>query len=351
VNDGSGSSQPNSPASENAGLVEFSVGDHLQLGEYMTLLGGERFSIYRAELNESATYPRIGATVRIPKLNWVLRGFYGHFFQPAPIITVSSSVLNYASSLGGGENTFTPLPSERDEESQFGIEIPYRGWMLDVDTFKNRVNNFLDHSCIGESNACIPIAVDGALIRAWEMTLHSPSLGRYGQFYVTYSNQIAEQRGNIVGGLTCSIATDPACDLGPDYIALDHDQRDTLNTVQRAVSARPHDVRCVGRTFLQRKLEAVRDCDQCDQSPRAAGQLDHHRRISLERSANVRGGGAVQVSLLSFQLSAVSYQLVAHGESVGSPTGRPGSVAPTGLDRLLCCFPRVPSAVADSTLG
>jgi hypothetical protein len=230
VNDGSGSSQPNTPTNEDAGLVEFSMGDHLRLGKYVTLLGGERFSIYRAELDESATYPRIGATVRIPKLNWVMRGFYGHFFQPAPILTVSSSVLNYAGSLGGGENTFTPLPSERDEEHQFGIEIPYRGWMLDLDTFKNRVNNFLDHSCIRESNACIPIAVDGALIRAWEMTLHSPSLWRYGQFYVTYSNQIAEQRGNIVGGLTCSIATDPACDLGPDYVALDHDQRNTLNT-------------------------------------------------------------------------------------------------------------------------
>jgi hypothetical protein len=160
----------------------------------------------------------------------VLRGFYGHFFQPAPILTVSSSVLNYAGSLGGGEDTFTPIPSERDEEHQFGIEIPYRGWMLDVGTFKNRVNNFLDHSNLGESNMYFPIAVDGALIRAWEMTLHSPSLWRFGQFYVTYSNQIAQQRGNIIGGFTCSIASDPACDLGPQYISLDHDQRDTLNT-------------------------------------------------------------------------------------------------------------------------
>ena len=230
VNDGSGPSQPNTPANANAGLVEFYIGDHLRLGQYVTLLGGERFTIYRAELNESAIYPRIGATVRIPRLNWVLRGFYGHFFQPAPILTVSSSVLNYAGSLPGGENTFTPLPSERDEEHQFGIEIPYRGWMLDVDTFKNRVNNFLDHSNLGESNMYFPIAVDGALIRAWEMTLHSPQLARFGQFYVTYSNQIAEQRGNIIGGFTCSIATDPACDLGPGYTALDHDQRNTLNT-------------------------------------------------------------------------------------------------------------------------
>ena len=230
VNDGSGPTQPITPGNANAGLVEFYVGDHLRLGQYVTLLGGERFSIYRAGLDETAVYPRIGATVRIPRLNWTLRGFYGHFFQPAPIQTVSSSVLNYASSLPGGENTFAPLPSERDEEHQFGIQIPYRGWILDIDTFKNRVNNFLDHSNLGESNMYFPIAVDGALIRAWEMTLHSPQLWRLGQFYVTYSNQIAEQRGNIIGGFTCSIPTDPACDLGPDYISLDHDQRNTLNT-------------------------------------------------------------------------------------------------------------------------
>ncbi len=230
VNDGSGPSQPNTPANADAGLVEFYIADHLRLGQYVTLLGGERFSIYRAGLDESAIYPRIGATVRIPRLNWVLRGFYGHYFQPAPILTVSSSVLNYAGSLGGGEDAFTPLPSERDEEHQFGIEIPYKGWMLDVDTFKNRVNNFLDHSNLGESNMYFPIAVDGALVRAWELTLRSPSLAGWGQFHVSYSNQIAEQRGNIIGGFTCSIATDPACDLGPDYFPVDHDQRDTLNT-------------------------------------------------------------------------------------------------------------------------
>ncbi len=220
----------NTPANTSAVLMEFSLGDHLRLGRYVTLLGGERFSIYRAELDESAAYPRIGASVRIPRLNWVLRGFYGHFFQPAPVQTVSSSVLNYAGSLPSGQNTFTPLHSERDEEHQFGFEIPYRGWMLDVDTFKTRVNNYLDHANLGESNLYFPIAVDAALVRAWEMTLHSPELWRSGQFYVTYSNQIAEQRGNIIGGFTCSIASDPACDLGPQYVALDHDQRNTLNT-------------------------------------------------------------------------------------------------------------------------
>jgi hypothetical protein len=230
VNDGSGPSQPNTSANANAGLVEFYLTDHLRLGPYITLLGGERFSIYRSGINESATYPRIGATVRIPRLNWVLRGFYGHSFQPAPVETVSSSVLNYAGSLGSGQNTFTPLPSERDEEHQFGIEIPYKGWMLDLDTFKNRVNNFLDHANLGESNMYFPIAVDGALVRAWEMTLRSPQLARLGQFHLAYSNQIAEQRGNIIGGFTCSISGDPACELDPGYTPVDHDQRHTLNT-------------------------------------------------------------------------------------------------------------------------
>jgi hypothetical protein len=230
VNDGSATSQPNTTGGANAGLVEFYVADHLRVGQYITLLGGERFSIYRSGFNESAIYPHIGATVEIPRLGWVLRGFYGHYFEPAPVQTVSRSVLNYAGSLGSGQNTFTPLHSERDEEHQFGVEIPLRGWMLDVDTFKTRVNNFLDHSNLGESNMYFPIAVDGALMRGWEMTVRSPNLARLGQFHLSYSNQIAEQRGNIVGGFTCSIATDPACDLGSDYTPVDHDQRNTLNT-------------------------------------------------------------------------------------------------------------------------
>jgi len=32
-----------------------------------------------------------------------------------------------------------------------------------------------------------------------------------------------------VGGFTCSLPSDEACELGPDYRAVDHDQRHTLN--------------------------------------------------------------------------------------------------------------------------
>jgi len=222
-------SVPNTTSTANAGLVEFHLSDHLRVGRSITLLGGMRFSSFHSGYNEFAAYPRIGATVEIPRLHWVLRGFYGHFFQPAPVETVSSGLLNYVTSQQG-ENAFLPLHSERDEEHQFGIEIPYKGWLLDVDNVKNRVNNFFDHANVGESNIYFPIAVDGALVRAWELTLRSPQLAHLGQFHLAYSNQIAEQRGNVIGGFACSDPTDPACNLGPDYTPVDHDQRNTLNT-------------------------------------------------------------------------------------------------------------------------
>jgi hypothetical protein len=231
VNDGSATSQPATPANATAHLVEFYLSDHLRLGRYLTLLGGERFSFSSGGFSESAFYPRIGATLEIPRLHWVLRGFYGHFFQPAPLVTVSTSVLNYALTLPGGENTFTPLPSERDEQHQFGLQIPFKGWFLDIANNKNRVNNFLDHSNLGESNMYFPIAVDGALVRSWEMTLRSPRLPRFGQFHLAYSNQIAEQRGAIIGGFTCSLSGDSACTPANfSYTPVDHDQRNTLNT-------------------------------------------------------------------------------------------------------------------------
>jgi hypothetical protein len=109
------------------------------------------------------------------------------------------------------------------------VQIPFRGWLLDADTFKNRINNFLDHSNIGDSSIYFPVTVDGALVRAWELTLRSPRIARFGQAHLAYSNQIAEQRGNITGGLICTPIGDPACDAGFSYTPVDHDQRNTLN--------------------------------------------------------------------------------------------------------------------------
>jgi hypothetical protein len=128
-----------------------------------------------------------------------------------------------------------PLHGERDEEHQFGVTIPFRGWTLDADTFQTRANNFFDHNNIGESNLFIPVTIDGALINGWELTLRSPRIWNRGQFHLAYSNQVALARGAITGGLICFPPTDPSCAADPNYGPLDHDQRNTLNVGFNAI--------------------------------------------------------------------------------------------------------------------
>jgi hypothetical protein len=224
-NDGS---NPNfsQPQTINGGVEEVFVEDSYKPATWLTLVGGLRQSHVEAGVVENAVYPRIGASVLIPKLHWVFRGFYGHFYQPPPLTSVSGPVLEFAN---GSNTTFVPLHGERDEEHQFGVQIPMHGWLLDADTFKTRANNFLDHSNIGESSIFIPVTVQGALIQGWEVTVHSPRLWRYGQVHLAYSNQLAQQRGPITGGLICYPADSPDCAADEGYSALDHDQRNTLN--------------------------------------------------------------------------------------------------------------------------
>jgi hypothetical protein len=224
-NDGS---NPNfsQPQTITGGVEEVFVEDSYKPAAWLTLIGGLRQSHVEAAVVENAIYPRIGASVVIPKLSWVLRGFYGHFYQPPPLTSISGPVLQYAN---GNNTSFVPLQGERDEEHQFGLQIPLRGWLLDADTFKTRANNFLDHSNVGESSIFIPVTVQGALIQGWEVTVHSPRLWRYGQIHLAYSNQLAQQRGPITGGLICYPPDSPACAVDEGYSALDHDQRNTLN--------------------------------------------------------------------------------------------------------------------------
>jgi hypothetical protein len=224
-NDGS---NPNftQPQQITGGVEEFFAEDSYKPATWLTLIGGFRQSNFQGAVSESAFYPRIGAAVLIPKLKWVFRGFYGHFYQPPPLTSISGPALQYAN----GNNTgFVPLQGERDEEHQFGVQIPWRGWLLDADNFETRARNFLDHSNIGESSIFIPVTVQGALIQGWELTLRSPSLWHYGQFHLAYSNQLAQQIGPITGGLICYPPDSPDCAVAPGYSALDHDQRNTLN--------------------------------------------------------------------------------------------------------------------------
>jgi len=212
-----------------AGVEEVFIEDNYKPTSWLTLIGGERQSHFSGTISENAAYPRIGIAVQIPRLDWVFRAFYGHFYQPPPLTSITGPALAYAQT---SNDSFVPLKGERDEEHQFGVQIPFHGWLLDADTFQTQAQNFLDHNNIGESSIFIPITVQGALIQAWELTIRSPHLWRYGQAHLSYSNQIAQQIGGITGGLTCygpSQNPGDPCYVAPGYSALDHDQRNTLN--------------------------------------------------------------------------------------------------------------------------
>jgi len=165
--------------------------------------------------------------VKIPRLNWVFRGFYGYYYQAPPLLTATGALVGFA----GSQNfAFAPLHGERDIEYQIGVEIPFRGWALSADTFETRAENWLDHNNIGESNLFWPITWQAALIQTWELTLRSPRVWKRGQFHLAYANQIAQATSPITGGLICPPAM-PLCPQypPPGYAPVDHDQRDTLS--------------------------------------------------------------------------------------------------------------------------
>jgi len=213
----------------NANLEAFYIDDKFTPFPWITLSAGMRPTRFAERnfsptspppISESAIQPRFGATVTVPKLHWTFRAFYGHYYQAPPIETVSGpALIDYTGQQGLG---FVPLHGERDEEHQFGVMIPFHGWVLDADNFKTNVQNFLDHNNIGASSIFFPLTVSKAVIRGWEVTLRSPRFAHRAQVHLAYSNQIAEGAGTITGGLT-------DFSFSPDLEPLDHDQRNTLN--------------------------------------------------------------------------------------------------------------------------
>jgi hypothetical protein len=82
---------------------------------------------FAGEVAENAANPRLGGSVRIPRLRWVLHGFWGHttgprLFPPGPGRCWISRLRKASVS----------FPCERDQEHQFGLTIPVRGWSLEV---------------------------------------------------------------------------------------------------------------------------------------------------------------------------------------------------------------------------
>jgi outer membrane receptor protein involved in Fe transport len=195
--------------------------DQYKITSWLTFNGGVRFTHFGSTLSENAADPRLGAAIRIPRLNWVLRGFYGRYYQAPPLLTVNGPLLNEAAQQGFG---FLPLHGERDEQHEIGLTIPFARWTFDVTNFRTGAKNFFDHDVLGSSNIFFPLTIDRARIHGWEATANSPKIAGRAQFHVAYSHQYAEGAGGVTGGLT------DFSPPGQGYFFLDHDQRDTLST-------------------------------------------------------------------------------------------------------------------------
>jgi hypothetical protein len=224
-----------SSAAVTGGIAEVFVSDRFKATSWLTLIAGLRYSHFdsgsvsggtQPAVVENAPDPRLGIAVKIPRLNWVFRGFYGLFYQPPPLLTATGPLLDLATSQS---LAFAPLRGERDHEYQIGVAIPFHGWVLDADTFQTSARNWLDHSNIGESNLFWPLTWDRALIQGWEVTLRSPRIWRRAQAHLAYSNQIAQASAPFTGGLICPTPVPDGCEPPPGFSPVDHDQRNTLN--------------------------------------------------------------------------------------------------------------------------
>jgi outer membrane receptor for ferrienterochelin and colicin len=202
------------------GNLEFAfVEDRYKLTSRVTLNAGARLSHFSGLLAETTASPRVGLAFRLPR-NWVLRGFYGRYYQPPPLSTIAGSLLNLAVEQGFD---FLPLRGERDEQKEIGLTIPFRRWAVEVTHYHTNAHNYFDHDVLGNSNIFFPLTIASARLRGNEVTVQSPLLWRRAHLHISYSRQYAEGQGIVTGGLT---------DLSPPesgLFYLDHDQRDTFS--------------------------------------------------------------------------------------------------------------------------
>ena len=87
---------------------------------------------------------------------------------------------------------FIPLRGERDQEHQFGLTIPLRGWAFEVNNYHQRARNYFDHNAIGNSNMFFPLTIDGARLYGWEVDGSLAAMLHRGEVYLSYAYAHAE---------------------------------------------------------------------------------------------------------------------------------------------------------------
>ena len=64
---------------------------------WLTLIGGVRSTHFSGEHHGERHGPAVRrVAVAVPRLNWILRGFYGRFYQAPPLASIAGPLLEFA---------------------------------------------------------------------------------------------------------------------------------------------------------------------------------------------------------------------------------------------------------------
>lgn len=298
-------------AHPNGGVGSAYLNDEYQPWRWLTLNGGVRLTHFSGITNENAANPRAGATIMLPKINWVMRGFYGTYYQPPPLYTVSGGFFS-STLIGSSGFGYSTLKGERDIQREFGLTIPYRGWVFDFDHFGTNSRDFLDHDMLGDSNILLPLTTPDARIRGTEVVVRSPEMLQKLAFHLAFSNMMAEYRGAPSGGLIEPMIEQ--CIIG--YCYLDHDQRNTLTT--------GFDFHLPWQTFFSNNVLFGSGVVNSE-----FGENDLHCPAHTAADAELGksfGDGKVKVSFSVINVSNARYALSYHNEFAGTHENNPREI-------------------------
>ena len=122
-NDGS-----NAPVAQNlqptGSVVTVYVEDTFKPTDWLQFPIGIRQTHFQGAITENATSPRIGAAIRLPALDWIVRGFWGKYYQAPPLTTLTGPLLEYAQDSNLG---FLPLRRRTRRGVSGWHHHPHRG--------------------------------------------------------------------------------------------------------------------------------------------------------------------------------------------------------------------------------
>ena len=82
----------------NGGVAAEFVNEKFKPAPWIRLIAGVRQTTFRSSWAENATDARFGIAVKLPQIDWLVRGFYGYYYPAPPLATAIGALLGLAAS-------------------------------------------------------------------------------------------------------------------------------------------------------------------------------------------------------------------------------------------------------------